>query len=294
MADNIIMGTSYPEHMVFGLDIGTRSIVGSVGYMDGNKFNVVAHYVKEHETRAMLDGQIHDIAAVGESIGIVKKELEKQTGRKLNEVCIAAAGRVLKTVTVNVENERQDDTPVSEEEVYSLDLLGVEKAYDIMRKNYPDIDFYCVGYTVVKYFMNDYIINNLEGHRAKKTGAEILATFLPHEVVEGLYSAVEIAGLQVTNLTLEPIAAINVAIPQQFRLLNIALIDVGAGTSDICITKDGSIIAYGMIPHAGDEITETIVHNCLVDFQTAETIKRASLGKKQISYKDIMLSLIHI
>ena len=288
MADNIIMGTSYPEHMVFGLDIGTRSIVGSVGYMDGNKFNVVAHYVKEHETRAMLDGQIHDIAAVGESIGIVKKELEKQTGRKLNEVCIAAAGRVLKTVTVNVENERQDDTPVSEEEVYSLDLLGVEKAYDIMRKNYPDIDFYCVGYTVVKYFMNDYIINNLEGHRAKKTGAEILATFLPHEVVEGLYSAVEIAGLQVTNLTLEPIAAINVAIPQQFRLLNIALIDVGAGTSDICITKDGSIIAYGMIPHAGDEITETIVHNCLVDFQTAETIKRASLGKKQISYKDIM------
>ncbi len=51
-------------------------------------------------------------------------------------------------------------------------------------------------------------------------------------------------------MTLEPIAAINVAIPEAFRMLNIALVDVGAGTSDISITRDGSIIAYGMIPFA--------------------------------------------
>lgn len=285
MADSNI---NQDKHMVFGLDIGTRSLVGSVGYMDRDKFNVVAHYVKEHDTRAMLDGQIHDISKVGESIGIVKRELERQTGRKLTDVCIAAAGRVLRTVTVHVENERADDTAVSEEEIYSLDLLGVENAYDIMHRDFSDIDFYCVGYTAVKYYMNDYIINNLEGHRAKRIGADILATFLPHEVVDGLYAAVELAGLHVANLTLEPIAAINVAIPEQYRLLNIALVDVGAGTSDICITKDGSITAYGMIPHAGDEITENIVQKCLVDFQTAEKIKRASLGKKQISYKDIM------
>ena len=79
----------------------------------------------------------------------------------------------------------------------------------------------------------------------------MLATFLPEEVVDSLYAAVEQAGLYVTNLTLEPIAAMTVAIPEQYRLLNIALIDIGAGTSDICITKDGSVIAYGMIPAAG-------------------------------------------
>lgn len=284
MAEN----KTYPEHMVFGLDIGTRSLVGSVGYMDKGKFNVVAHYVKEHETRAMLDGQIHDIGKVGESISMVKRELERQLDRKLNDVCIAAAGRVLKTVTVHVDADHSDSEPVNDEEIYSLDLLGIEKAYDIMKNDFPDVSFYCVGYTAVKYFMNDYVINNLEGHKAKKIGADILATFLPYEVVEGLYSSVDIAGLNVASLTLEPIAAINVAIPEQYRLLNIALVDVGAGTSDICITKDGSIIAYGMIPHAGDEITENIMHKCLVDFQTAEKIKRASLLKKQISYKDIM------
>ena len=47
-------------------------------------------------------------------------------------------------------------------------------------------------------------------------------------------------------MTLEPIAAINVAIPENYRMLNIALVDVGAGTSDISITRDGSIIAYGL------------------------------------------------
>lgn len=278
----------YPEHMVFGLDIGTRSIVGSVGYMERNKFNVVAHFVKEHDTRSMLDGQIHDIIKVGESIKLVKKELERQIGRTLNEVCIAAAGRVLKTNTVDVEVNRGDDSAINSEEIYSLDLLGIEKAYENIRHEYPDIEFYCVGYSVVKYYMNGYVINNLEGHKARKIGATVLATFLPNEVVEGLYSAVALADLQVANLTLEPIAAINVAIPENFRLLNIALVDVGAGTSDISITKDGSIIAYGMIPHAGDEITESILSKCLVDFKTAEKIKVSSMKNRGVSFKDIM------
>lgn len=279
-----------PEHLVFGLDIGTRSIVGSVGYMDGKKFNVAGHYVKEHETRAMMDGQIHDIAKVGETIDFVKRELENQIGRPLNDVCIAAAGRVLKTVTIHVDMDRADDMAVTDEDIYSLDMLGVEKAYDIMRADYPDVEFYCVGYTVVKYYMNGYIIGNLEGHKGKNIGADILATFLPNEVIEDLYSATSIAKLNVANLTLEPIAAINIAIPENFRLLNIALVDVGAGTSDISITKDGSIIAYGMIPHAGDEITEAILNRCLCDFKTAETIKINSMKKstKSISYKDVM------
>ncbi len=279
-----------PEQLVFGLDIGTRSIVGSVGYMDGRRFNVAGHYVKEHETRAMMDGQIHDINKVSETISQVKKELEMQIGRPLSEVCIAAAGRVLKTVTIHVDYERTDDLPITEEDIYSLDNLGIEHAYEVMRKDYPDLEFYCVGYTVVKYYMNGYIIGNLEGHKAKNIGADILATFLPNEVIEGLYSATSLAELSVANLTLEPIAAINIAIPENYRLLNLALVDVGAGTSDISITKDGSIIAYGMIPHAGDEITESITQRCLCDFKTAEKIKLTSMkkGAKTASFKDIM------
>ena len=279
----------FPGQLVFGLDIGTRSIVGTVGYRVGEKFYVVTQSIREHATRSMLDGQIHDIYKVGETINEVKNELEERIGRPLKDVCIAAAGRVLRTVTVRVDTEMGGDREVNGEDIYALDSMGVEKAYEeFLENNDTDMKFYCVGYSVVRYYMNGYTIGNLEGHKAKTIGADIIATFLPEDVVDGLYKAVGEAGLEVVNLTLEPIAAIQVAIPDMYRMLNIALVDVGAGTSDISVTKDGSIIAYGMIPIAGDSLTEVVAKHCLVDFATAEQIKREAGIKEQIEYKDIM------
>lgn len=280
----------YPGQIVFGLDIGTRSIVGTVGYKEKDVFHVVAQRTVEHETRAMLDGQIHDIGRVGQTIARVKEELEEIVGRKLTDVCIAAAGRVLRTVNVHVETEFESDKEILAEDIYALDSAGVEKAYEefAAQNTETEINFYCVGYSVIRYYMNDYPIGNLENHKAKRISADLIATFLPDDVVDGLYKAVGYAGLQVVNLTLEPIAAIQVAIPEMYRMLNIALVDVGAGTSDISITKDGAIIAYGMIPLAGDGLTELIAQHCLVDFVTAEEIKRQACEKEVIEYQDII------
>ena len=277
------------KDIVFGLDIGTRNVIGTVGYLEGDDFHVIAQDLKEHDTRAMLDGQIHDIGRVGATCDEVKKELEAKTGLNLTEVCIAAAGRVLRTVTTHVEMEYPEETVVSGEDLHTLDMMGIEQAGKELKgdedKKYK---FFCVGYSTVKYYLNGDVFTSLEDHKADIIGEDIIVTFLPEDVVDGLYSAVDKAGLSVANLTLEPIAAINVAIPQNFRMLNIALIDVGAGTSDICVTRDGSIIAYGMIPMAGDELTEVLVHEFLVDFATAETIKRASTEGGEITYEDIM------
>lgn len=275
---------------VFGLDIGTRNVVGTVGYQtDDKEFVVTAQYVREHETRAMLDGQIHDIGRVAKTIKEVKDELEKQIGQPLEEVCIAAAGRVLKTVTTHVEYEYAQESVVTGEDVHTLNLLGIEKAQEALKEvNDTSYKFYCVGYSTVKFFLNDEVFISLEGHKANKIGEDIIVTFLPEDVVDGLYAAVGQAGLSVANMTLEPIAAINVAIPENYRMLNIALVDVGAGTSDISITRDGSIIAYGMIPHAGDELTEVIVQHFLVDFNMAESIKLQSTTSDTVTYKDIM------
>ena len=275
---------------VFGLDIGTRNVVGTVGYRtEDDKFIVAAQCVKQHETRAMLDGQIHDIGKVGRIISQVKAELEAQLNEPLSDVCIAAAGRVLKTVTTHVEYEYAEESIVTGEDIHTLDLLGIEKAQDILKEaNDTQYKFYCVGYSVVKYFLNDEVFISLEDHKATKIGEDIIVTFLPEDVVDGLYSAVGQAGLTVANMTLEPIAAINVAIPENYRMLNIALVDVGAGTSDISVTKEGSIIAYGMIPYAGDELTELIVQHFLVDFKTAEAMKLASTTEEEVTYEDIM------
>ena len=279
---------------VYGLDIGTRSIVGTVGYRQKDRFCIVAQQSIEHESRAMLDGQIHDINTVSETISEVTRLLEERVKQPLKQVCIAAAGRVLKTVTVHVDMELDGEKTVSKEDIYALDSLGIEKAYETFVKS-DDYDetmkFYCVGYSVMHYYMNGYLMNQLENHKAKEISADLIATFLPDDVVDGLYKSVELAGLEVSNLTLEPIAAIELAIPEMYRMLNIALIDVGAGTSDISITKDGSIVAYGMLPIAGDCLTEDIARHCLVDFYTAEQIKRGIDGldcEDSIEYKDIM------
>lgn len=274
---------------VYGLDIGTRSIVGTIGYLEKDRFVVVAQRVKEHETRAMIDGQIHDIGAVGDMIREVTEELEIEVKQELKQVCIAAAGRVLRTVTTHVEIDLEGEKLIAKEDIFALDSYGVEKAYEQFQKdNDLDMKFYCVGYTVMRYFMNGYPMSNLENHKAKVIAADLIATFLPDDVVDGLYRAVELAGLEVANLTLEPIAAMEVAIPQMYRMLNIALIDVGAGTSDISITKDGSIVAYGMLPVAGDCLTEDIARHCLVDFKTAERIKCGIEKLDVVEYKDIM------
>lgn len=279
-----------PSKLVFGLDIGTRSIVGTVGYKSGGQFHVVAQRIREHETRAMLDGQIHDIGRVGETIAQVKAELESVIGEKLSDVCIAAAGRVLKTVTIHAEQAFEEEKEITQEDIYALESKGIESAYEKFgEENDSEVTFYCVGYSVMRYYMNHYIIGNLESHKAKEIGVDLIATFLPEDVVDGLYKAVEQAGLSVVSLTLEPIAAISVAIPEMYRMLNIALVDVGAGTSDISITQGGSIIAYGMIPIAGDALTEIIAQRCLVDFATAEQIKRDCCEKETIEYHDIML-----
>lgn len=278
------------EGYVFGLDIGTRSIVGTVGYRVGtDRFVVVAQESVEHTTRAVIDGQIHDIPTVSRTISMIKKRLENQIQQPLTDVCIAAAGRVLKTKQVRAKYEFSTETKVNEEHIRSLDMLGIEKAYEEIRNEEEDKEkhFFCVGYSTVKYFLNGYPMEMIAMHMASYIEVELIATFLPEEVVDGLYSAVESAGLHVANLTLEPIAAINIAIPEKFRLLNIALVDVGAGTSDISIVKDGSIIAFGMIPLAGDEVTEAIAKNYLIDFATAEKVKRQCERRKSVSFKDI-------
>jgi len=280
------------EKLVYGLDIGTRSIVGTVGYKTAERaFTVVAQCTKLHATRAMMDGQIHDIAAVANTVSEITKELEEQTGEKLTEVCIAAAGRVLNTESAFAEVEFDEEVVVDEETVNTLEMMGVEKAHQKMREDTKDDGhhYICVAYTVIHYYLNGFMITNLEDHKASKIGVEVLVTFLPDEVIDGLYAAVTKAGLTVANLTLEPIAAMLVAIPENFRLLNIALVDVGAGTSDICITRDGTVVGYGMIPMAGDKLTEVIAKKRLVDYNSAERMKLEVSGKKKsVTYTDIM------
>jgi cell division protein FtsA len=275
------------EDLVFALDIGTRSIIGTVGKIVDKKFQVIAESYKEHEERAMIDGQIHDIQLVASGVKKVKKELEASLNISLTKVAIAAAGRFLRTTEVKSEIELDSDKAIDREVIRSLELTAVKMAEDEVSKSTQG-KLYCVGYSVKNYYLNGYIISNLNAHKGEKIAVEIIATFLPRSVIDSLYAVMNKAMLSVASLTLEPIAAMEAAVPQNLRLLNLALVDIGAGTSDIAISSKDSISAYGMVPTAGDEVTEAIAQAYLVDFNTAEIIKKKCSGKDKIEYTDVI------
>lgn len=277
------------EADVFSLDIGTRTVVGIVSHYENDKFTVKYSVSVPHTKRAMTDGQIEDIDAVAKVAAEVKAELEKQSGIRLKDVAIAAAGRALKTCRATAEIDVEDRDTITEDMVKSFELEAVSKAQtELDRSGETEAAaFYCVGHTVISYHLDDYPIKSLVGHKGKKVTVELIAAFLPGLVVESLYSVMDKIGLNVASLTLEPIAAMNVIIPPEVRLINIALADIGAGTSDIAVSQNGSIVAYAMATIAGDEITEEIIKKYLVDFDTAEEMKLSAL-KDTISYKDIL------
>lgn len=277
------------EDEIFALDIGTRNVVGVLGKMKDGVFSVISSYSAAHKQRAMVDGQIEDIKEVARVAGEVKKQLENKNGIILSRVAIAAAGRALKTRRTELEFEIEEKDIITEDTVKSLEVETVLKAQNELEEEVKDssLVFYCVGHTVVNYFLDDYKIKTIVGHRGKKAKVELIAAFLPGIVVESLYAVMDLIDLEVVSLTLEPIAAMNVIIPPEVRLINIALVDIGAGTSDIAISRNGSIVAYAMSTVAGDEITEEIIRNYIVDFETAEEMKLSGY-KDEISYRDIL------
>ena len=280
------------DNMVFALDIGTRSIIGMVGLVENNRVKIIAIEKEEHTERVMIDGQIEDIQKVATLAAKVKKNLENKLQCRLSRVCVAAAGRALKTKRAEYELELPGVQLIDDEILNRLEVGAISKAEEAFdAENTAENSsrrFYLAGYTVCQYYLDQYMMSSLKDHRGSRVKVDLIATFLPGEVVESLYTTMNKIGLEIASITLEPIASINASIPENLRLLNLVMVDIGAGTSDIAACMDGSVIGYTMATLAGDEITETLMKQYLIDFNTAESMK-SSLGQEEdFIYTDIL------
>lgn len=280
--------TRQDDKLIFVLDIGTRSVVGLAGHREGDIFAVDAWHSENHERRAMIDGQIEDIEQVAIIARRVKENIENQLNIELTRVSVAAAGRALKTCRATAEIQLPAGVPITSRMVYQLEHAAVNAARESLETEDTDVPYYCAGHSVVRYLLDDYPFTSIIDHRGQIAKVEIIATFLPAEVVESLRHCMSIIGLEIDTLTLEPIAAMRAVIPSDIRLLNLALIDIGAGTSDIALSSGGSVAGYTMATVAGDEVTEAIIKNNLVDFATGEGIKLSLSGGAQKTYTDIL------
>ena len=277
------------KEKIFALDIGTRSVIGIVAELESNgKLNIIATHREEHKTRAMLDGQIHDVPQVAAVLSSVRTTLEDRVG-ELKSAAVAAAGRALYTMTAEAEMELRG--VITLELQNNLDFAGVQLAQSQLANSQlisEQTSYYCVGFSVISYELDGIKLKSLVGQRGKLAKVKVIATFLPRQVIDSMQSALRYSNLEMRALTLEPIAAINVLIPPTMRHLNLVLVDIGAGTSDVAITKGGAVIAYGMVPTAGDEVTETLSQKYLLDFNVAEAVKRKAANGEDGTFTDIL------
>lgn len=281
--------TLQSEDLIYALDVGTRSVIGMLGRAEDGRVRVLAVEKQPHPKRAMLDGQIEDIAQVAQVVRQVTSRLEERVGIKLERACVAAAGRSLRTEQGHGGLELPEPGKLGEEQLGQLEAAAVADAEQHLRDGEDQEQrLFLVGYTVTRFLLDGYPMASLLGHTGQNMRADVVATFLPGEVVDSLYAVLREAGLEVASLTLEPIAALNAAIPAELRLLNLALVDIGAGTSDIAICREGSVVGYTMATVAGDEITEALMRNYLVDYHTAEDMKAALSRSETITFTDIL------
>ena len=275
--------------LIYALDIGTRSVIGMLGALEQGRIRILALEKQPHARRAMLDGQIEEIDQVAGAVSLMTDRLEEASGRRLTRACVAAAGRALRTELGRSTLELSAPEALGHERIHQLEATAVANAEQALSTDGPEEQrFFLVGYTPTQFWLDHYPLTTLLGHTGQHLEAAVVATFLPSEVVDSLYAVMQKARLEVASMTLEPIAALNAAIPADLRLLNLALVDIGAGTSDIAVCRDGSVVGYTMATVAGDEITEALMRACLVDFPTAEAMKLELGRSKSVSFTDIL------
>ncbi|MBO4779261.1 MAG: cell division protein, partial [Selenomonadaceae bacterium] len=155
------------KEKIFALDIGTRSVIGIVAEQDDDgNLKVIATYRLEHTSRAMLDGQIHDVPQVAEVIIRVKNRLEEIVG-ELKSAAIAAAGRAL--YTMNAEVTIEVNGVITDEVQSSLNFAAVQLAQSQLTSE-KKIDariYYCVGFSIINYELDGIRLKSLIGQRGK-------------------------------------------------------------------------------------------------------------------------------
>ena len=147
---------------IFALDIGTRSVIGIVADKTPAGLKIIATERMEHKTRAMEDGQIHDVPQVASVIDTVKKALIKKVG-PLKSAAVAAAGRALYTMTASAEMEFSGI--ITPEQERSLDFAGVQAAQAQLATSGTVEDlanYYCVGYSTIKYELDGTKLKTLD------------------------------------------------------------------------------------------------------------------------------------
>jgi len=249
-----------------GLDIGTTKIVAMVGrYNEYGKLEILG--IGKTKSLGVHRGVVNNITQTIQSIQQAVQDAETASGEKITEVIVGIAGQHIRSLQhsdyiTRLDSETvigEDDIDILCNQVFKLVMLPGEEIIHVLPQ-----EFKVDGQSEITEPIGMY-------------GGRLEANF--HVVVGQVSSiknigrCVKSAGLELSGITLEPLASANAVLGQEEKEAGVALIDIGGGTTDLAIFKDGIIRHTAVIPFGGNVITEDIKEGCSIIEKQAELLK---------------------
>ena len=249
-----------------GLDIGTTKIVAIIGKENEyGKIEILG--IGKSKSLGVHRGVVNNITQTIESIQQAVQQAETDSGLKIDTVSVGIAGQHIRSLQHSDYITRANSEEVIDYEdvdnlcnqVYKLVMLPGEEIIHVLPQ-----EFKVDGQAEIKEPMGMY-------------GGRLEANF--HVVVgqvssiKNIVRCIKSAGLNLGEISLEPLASANAVLSQEEKEAGVALIDIGGGTTDLAIFKDGIIRHTAVIPFGGNVITEDIKEGCSIIEKQAELLK---------------------
>ncbi|MES2381509.1 MAG: cell division protein FtsA [Bacteroidota bacterium] len=261
--------------VVVGLDIGTTKVCAIVGTKNEHgKIDILG--MGKAESLGVIRGEVRNIdktvKAINEAIEKAKESVSKNPNSKISRIEIASvhvgiAGQHIKSLQhrnsisrINTEDEiSREDVERLIKDTHNLALAPGDKIIHVLPQEFSVDEIVDVtdpvGMTGIRLSSNFHIIT---GHI---------------EAIKNIHKSVKRANLDVAGLILEPLSSADAVLADEELEAGVCLVDIGGGTTDVAIFKNGIIRHTAVIPFGGNIITEDITEGCQVLRNQAELLK---------------------
>ncbi|MDA0693180.1 MAG: cell division protein FtsA [Proteobacteria bacterium] len=252
------------NRIIVGLDIGTSKVVALVAEVDADgQIEIIKE--RSHPSRGMKKGVVVNIESTVQSVQRAIEEAELMAGCQIDSVYVGIAGSHVRSLNSH------GIVAIKDGEVIEADL---ERVLDAAQAVAIPAD-----QKILHILPQEYVIDNQEGIREPlgmsgvRLEAKVHLVTCAVNAAQNIEKCIKRCGLSVDEVILEQVASSYSVLTDDERELGVCMVDIGGGTSDIAIFTEGSIRYTGVIPIAGDQVTNDIAMALRTPTQYAEEIK---------------------
>lgn len=257
------------EKIVYGLDIGSSKILAAAAKLNRQgRLDLLATQISE--SRGINRGTVADLANLTDCLSHTRQALFKKTGVKSSEVFVGIKGTCFKT------KRGKTVIPLLDRGDKVITLSDIKKVNHQARALGIDIEEEVIHEIPQSYTIDDYnVVKNPLGLYGRKVGVDLLLITSPMDHIDNVLKALNQIGWNAKRLVFSSLAASYSVLSEEEKEKGCAFIDMGAGTTEILVFKDGILREMEILPYGGLDFTESIAGGLKLTFDLAEEIKRS-------------------